>query len=667
MLKIIANDELLELGNAKLSFTHENPFFDSHNIGRSYSLPFDIPKTPNNLSVLGYADRLDSPTPRSYYDSEIIISEIIRLKGRLFVSQLKKDSINVYWNNDALTHKKEDFDVLISELDYPTVNVNSPRQLYIFKHVQEKSDNITVSFKLKGKNYNIQGGTLTDIPGTSIKRSDVLSKIAKAINADYFGTAVTDQVSTSIGPEVVVTSWLIVHAPSYPDMNFVLEDLQYISSSASEVGTGEFDILQSFDPATALPSLPANTPLKKTIGWNGSSIAQQSETFIKNQVSKPFENVDFVFAPLKNPDFYGDENNEYCGYVNFWPVGDTNKDPDKYNFSPFVKLRAVLGAIEKRFSVRFDEFFSDDKGFSRLVFYNNNCLDENFKEIIPPFDTTDNGQPFVASKTFKHEVLLNEYLPELSVNDLLRSLSNLFCCCFYFQDNGSVDVKLRKDILQTSEEDWTTYTEPEYRYKWENTKGFSLDFKLDKDDIKQKGNNVFEGVYSGEKKLKFQSEISAPFSENSIYNSPSLSREWLTASVKQEGKSKTVDLDGDATPKLMIYHGMQKDSKGNTYPLVTNGNLDFDKNVIGNWSLLWKGENGLYNTFWKDVITFLQNAKAVTNTVRLSPSQINDLLNWKKPKKKIYRPEGTVTGIVKSIRFSVSVDGFSPCQVELLT
>jgi len=55
--------------------------------------------------------------------------------------------------------------------------------------------------------------------------------------------------------------------------------------------------------------------------------------------------------------------------------------------------------------------------------------------------------------------------------------------------------------------------------------------------------------------------------------------------------------------RLAFYRGMQAASDGQLYPLGTSGMHTFNGTSCGAWHLGWQGTNGLYNTFWKTMIS----------------------------------------------------------------
>ncbi len=86
----------------------------------------------------------------------------------------------------------------------------------------------------------------------------------------------------------------------------------------------------------------------------------------------------------------------------------------------------------------------------------------------------------------------------------------------------------------------------------------------------------------------------------------------------------------DFEPRVLFFRNMRPDSSGNNYPLGTSGRYDAQGNIIGDLSLRWDGEDGLYENFWKEWLNL------DLNTPYEVPVNLNiiDILNLN-PKKQI--------------------------------
>lgn len=78
--------------------------------------------------------------------------------------------------------------------------------------------------------------------------------------------------------------------------------------------------------------------------------------------------------------------------------------------------------------------------------------------------------------------------------------------------------------------------------------------------------------------------------------------------------------------KLVFYRGMQPTANFATpYPMGSSHNLNYAGTVIGNYSLDWDGQYGLYNVWWKDYLQLRDASKEVTKQVNLNLSTLLNL------------------------------------------
>lgn len=101
-------------------------------------------------------------------------------------------------------------------------------------------------------------------------------------------------------------------------------------------------------------------------------------------------------------------------------------------------------------------------------------------------------------------------------------------------------------------------------------------------------------------------------------------REWLTPEVEMVLSDVQLDMYGigrndRSVLRLLFYRGLQQDSVGDTYPLLTNGTLDYAGNAItgAEWSERIHSDDGIHALWYEAAIERLANAKTITRSVRL--------------------------------------------------
>lgn len=115
--------------------------------------------------------------------------------------------------------------------------------------------------------------------------------------------------------------------------------------------------------------------------------------------------------------------------------------------------------------------------------------------------------------------------------------------------------------------------------------------------------------------------------------------------------------------RLMFYRGMQPYDEGitGTYPMAGITAYNIRGTKVGDHSLLWNGDDGIYQHYWKSVLRMLANKRNVTRTMHLG---ISDLLKFKHTQK--YRIENQNIFVTK-LRLSATVRGLSPVVCDMIT
>ena len=82
---------------------------------------------------------------------------------------------------------------------------------------------------------------------------------------------------------------------------------------------------------------------------------------------------------------------------------------------------------------------------------------------------------------------------------------------------------------------------------------------------------------------------------------------------------------------------------------------------VGDYSLLWDGEFGIYNKFWKRPYEMLKNKKEVVRSLNLTIRDLNNFRFYHK-----IRIENQNYFITK-LRYTVTAKGLSPIEATMIT
>ena len=115
--------------------------------------------------------------------------------------------------------------------------------------------------------------------------------------------------------------------------------------------------------------------------------------------------------------------------------------------------------------------------------------------------------------------------------------------------------------------------------------------------------------------------------------------------------------------RTMFYRGMQPYDVGITgeYPMAGVTRYNIRGEEVGDYSLLWDREDGIYNQWWKLPYEMLASKKEVTRTLNFS---IRDLVNFRFYNK--YRIENQNYFITK-LRFTLTARGLSLTEATMIT
>lgn len=113
--------------------------------------------------------------------------------------------------------------------------------------------------------------------------------------------------------------------------------------------------------------------------------------------------------------------------------------------------------------------------------------------------------------------------------------------------------------------------------------------------------------------------------------------------------------------RITIYRGMYADFDGNDYPLASGLPWDGNGNLIGQYSLRWDGQYGMYDSWWKGWHNMLRNGKNINISLRLN---LADILAFNFEDKIRIRNQDY---FVKKLRISLTPRGLAPVQAELVS
>ena len=306
---------------------------------------------------------------------------------------------------------------------------------------------------------------------------------------------------------------------------------------------------------------------------------------------------------------------------------DTERSLNFGSVTPFLKLYHVLEAIFATFGLRLDNNFQTDTELLNLVLY-------SFFNIIHP-----------TTAEWKTTIDLRSLLNDQTCAEFLKQLIRTFCLgLFPNPQNGSVEILPLKNILNApTAHDWTHKELIGYQKTKPNTAPTSLGYKTDIASFQREALFIYKGIFllniSNYEKFKTGKQGGAAF-EADIFTtkdgfSPTIRQRQDDLIQSPIAAIKPPEADNRLPQFLYFFRGIfqRKDKDGivSNFPLGSSHHFYNafptapTSRKIGNYSLDFVGENGIFDTFWKDWLTFLENKKEIKTTFLLS---ITDIKNF---------------------------------------
>jgi hypothetical protein len=306
-----------------------------------------------------------------------------------------------------------------------------------------------------------------------------------------------------------------------------------------------------------------------------------------NTGSYPVRN--YCLATVKNPLFYGDANQDFSGYVNYFDNNafQTNTTTNQHCLSPFIFVRSVLDAIAALIGYRLKGAWLEK--INHLCIYSNRALDQ-----------LDANGLNVYQSTFS----LASQLPDISAGAFLQALRSLFGLMINFDSNlQQIEVVPFTDLVSD-----TNYRNMDHAavafqanipYELD---GFRLSMGTDNSDELYKRKTLRSSYYEqagAELKISSAAGTLYPLTEEDPRNPGQL---WSISQAEQPGTSEPFELENEAQLRLLWYLGKPGDYHQVSY---AGGPYELSYSQYDN--------NNLYETAWSKWIGHITQPSVQTN------------------------------------------------------
>lgn len=596
MIRLTANNIELDLPTrTSVTIQGFNPAFDDDGTARSFSFPFRIEASGNNLRALGHANRLDTDNDDVEVPASLMIDNCW-FYGILEVGERTDATIEVTFKSlsQGLLAKAEKF--LLSEI---LATIDIPQTLQRIWTIEYK----------------------TIDPGNP---SFVVERVA-VINGVTFG-----------GFNFTLASLINAINAVYPGV-------------ASSVGVDTMQLL----PGATNPFLVTEVRNITTVTYRNIAFAQHDNflAYLDAQVAAPA--ASHAFPVVYAPGFYGNNAN-WRGYLNYRhntakPRNIAEKTKIWRNTCvPFVRVRHILEAMSSALGVSIWSGFFSSPTFLKLLVWNNYALDQIVEdEFLPVGDEK-------YLQAYKKQIDLNQHVPAISGRAFLSAMSSFFNI-YYEKTGNSVTGKLKRTQLENVPIDWSDKVAPGYAFDVKKRGGAEMRFPKAAETDTTTVAGQLENYIS---LLPGTNKIDVPFrplNDNSSTD-PLLGSNWKHAYTAAKGTSDEAE-KSDPGLRLLFDLGFQPDSAGVNYWQSGRNRLNHQGAEIAEFDLDWPGEKGLYETFWRGWAEMLANSPTIQIPLRLESHEIDEMQQWNNPLRYFRTPKGAIKVIIKSFEFRRSLSG----------
>jgi len=431
----------------------------------------------------------------------------------------------------------------------------------------------------------------------------------------------------------------------------------------------------------------------------------------KNTATDPHD-YNHIFFPVFNSMFFNNVDPEQedlpdlstqqaAKYHNFYVNGSFRNLDDHLIATPFVKVNYILEKIFLHIDYNIKNEFNEEGELAGLCIYNNTSI-------------------YTEDLIWGEEFLYNNHVPGISAAKFVKELCKLFGLVVFSPPfiDGTATIKPIRDILNSEpKKDWTNHSHHQYdieyldrpvktlkfdpKYVEDLNFNFSFDneFELPTDYRIVDNETDFlnatdDGYYFILTTNRFayklpNGEVGFSAFRMPPYVDPTIKRDseyqidmvpavpvkvfdtigggffsYIIPMVNNPGTFAPFEIASEPPLRLLLYRGMQKivQSFGTDFefPMASSNIYDIDELKIADQSLLWQGDEGLYNTFWKEWHYLLRYNKKVKRKFNLPLSEIinfnfDQLIH-----------SDSQTYMVETMRITLTPQGIKPVDTTMM-
>jgi len=596
VLNVCVNNEPFDLPpGTSLSLVTSCPIFDRDRVGRAFSYPFRLPKTPANLSLLKHVSRLDSKAGFVADGATLMVGGGLYESGELVALGSNEESIEVTFRNLPLTVAERLGKIYINEiLDTITIPNTGPDPAIV---LDVTTPPFAYFITIGGISYTL------GIGGSSgMTHAEVCEYFRDEINADYPGLVIAGTTTITIDSTTL----------SELEPNWNLMTGFAINSYITVGKAQQISFLNYVEDVVATPVDELCWPC---IRW---------EAF--------YEGKNGLYNHTVNPVFAG------VAQAN---VEDEDQTRFEWAYVPMVRLPYILEKIREAADLAFVGGYVDDADIQQLILVNNRSCDLSIED-------------YYENETYKYlnaqvaAINLNDHVPKMTALDFLKRLGSGLNFTTDYEQGGMVFTKVL-DRVNKKPEDWSPYVQPKsYDVALPKAEGIHLLYPTD----------GAEGYINPAQLAAYdlapaERRQEMPF--NSLYIAGVLASGFgVGRSPITRRKGISVIFGGGQNSMglcLLFYRGTGTSSLGASYPYATHDEFGSDgATVIGGLSLALSGDLGLVEQNFGDTLLYADKRDLSIDAV-LPIGELYRLRKWENARVRFYHREGVVIAVLKSVEF----------------
>jgi len=587
-----------------------NPALDKDSVARVFSYPFRVSATPRNLAALLHANRMDAMRR----EEDDVAPEVTMYlggapfeRGRLSIVSVSNENLECSFGNKERNYI-DDLEKLKIRSLMPTIDIPQDTRSFWSFAIAPVGSPYEYRLMINGVSYFYLAS-----PGDD--EFDAGAALRDQINADYPGTA-----------------------------NLVGGDAKL------ELRAGDNDPWVVSPPYTGLTLEAGYTTV-------GMAIHANMMAYLADVQATPVESHSFPM--IKHRPFYDPTLNlEWTGFVNYFHDGSfgiNEKDPVKqwkYTYIPYVKVKYILDRIAEASGFAWSGDFYDSTDFEQLRVFSNYALDKVRYEY---FDVQ-----YEYFNSFKIGFDLANHVPDMTAREFVDDFFSLFNLYAVIRGD-TITMYKRRDQLTAVANDFGAFMTPQYKMSMVQKRGVTLRFKGTAELTAAWFGQLADYVIGDGKQVLEFDLYPLPDAYTGDVDTDST---FLCAGINEKGSSDELETGINAFPfRVFFDRGLQEDSEGLLYHMGSHLAVNYAGDAIGDLSLEWSGERGLYEVLWKDWAE-LQEAPPLTMSAVLPIGDVQRLLRWDQPVIRFYHPLGSTRALINTFRFSGRVDDAAYLKVD---